>query len=173
MRIESLNKYRGALMSAAALLCVPLTSHAVPPAMGVFGPFENKEFFIGECGSFQVWADFTVVIPYTEHYNKQGELIFTDYRLWSGDVTYYNSTDPSIFVIEKEGGREIARWNWEDGEIADLGRIFKITLPGQGVIYQTAGRILIDIATDEITFSAGPHDFDDGNVAALCAAFAG
>jgi hypothetical protein len=173
VRIESSNKYCSALMSAAALLCVPLASHAIPPEMGVIGPIENKEFFIGECGSFQVWADFTVVIPYTEHYNKEGELIFTNYRLWSSDVTYYNSTNPSIFVIEKEGGREIAVWNWEDGFVADLGRFFKITLPGQGVIYQTTGRTLMDLATFETYFFAGQHDFEEGNVAALCAAFAG
>lgn len=173
MKIESPNKYRSALLSAAALLCLPSASHAIPPYMGVIGPLELKEFFIAECGSFQVWSDFTLVVPYKEHYNKQGELIFTDYRLWSGDTTYYNSTDPSIFVIEKEGGREIARWNWEDGTIADLGMIWKITLPGQGVIFHQTGRALVDIDTYEILFSAGPKDSSDGNVAALCAAFAG
>ena len=173
MRIESLKRYCSALVSAVALFCVPLLSHAIPPGMGVIGPIENKGFFIGECGSFQVLADFTVVIPYTDHYNKQGELIFTDYRLFSSDVTYYNSTDPSISVIEKGRDPEIARWNWEDGTIADMGKFFKITLPGQGVIYQMAGRLLIDIDTGEIFFSAGPKDFVEGNVAALCAAFSG
>lgn len=173
MKIQSLNKYRSALLSAAALLCLPSASHAIPPYMGVIGPLELEKFFIAECGSFQVWSDFTLVVPYTEHYNKQGELIFTDYRLWASDITYYNSTDPSIFVIEKDGDREIARWNWEDGTIADLGMYFRITLPGQGVVFHQAGRAVIDIATMEILFSAGPRDFDDGNVAALCAAFAG
>jgi len=161
------------LILTIVLTMTSFSATAMPPTKGVFAPIEQEGFFIADCGSFQVLSDFVVVIEFADHYDKQGELIFTNYRLWSGDVTYYNSTDPSISVIEKQGNREITRWYWQDGWLADLGNFFKITLPGQGVVFHQTGLALLSLDTFEIFFSAGPHDYSDENVAAVCAAFAG
>ena len=46
------------------------------------------------------------------------------------------------------------------------------TVPGGGVVFLDTGRIIVDEATGEIFFEAGPHQDWDGDVASLCAALA-
>lgn len=55
----------------------------------------------------------------------------------------------------------------EDGNLLTIdttGSIFRITLPGQGIVAQDTGKILFDPVTGEKLFEAGPHEAFDGDV---------
>jgi len=57
------------------------------------------------------------------------------------------------------------------GHIASIdttGSIFRITIPGQGIVAQDTGKIVFDPDTGIITFLAGPHEVFDGGPAVLC-----
>jgi hypothetical protein len=48
--------------------------------------------------------------------------------------------------------------------------IYRVTVPGSGLVFIDAGRIVTNQAGTEITFQAGPHQAFDGDIAGLCAA---
>lgn len=55
----------------------------------------------------------------------------------------------------------------EDGNLLTIdttGSIFRITMPGQGIVAQDTGKILFDPVTGEKLFEAGPHEAFDGDV---------
>lgn len=54
--------------------------------------------------------------------------------------------------------------SFEQGFLAASGPAVKITLPGDGVIFYTAGRVVWDFALGQFIFIAGPHDPIFGNV---------
>jgi hypothetical protein len=50
-----------------------------------------------------------------------------------------------------------------DGEgnaetVTTIGSIFRIVIPGQGIVVQDTGIITFDLATGEVLFEGGPHD---------------
>jgi hypothetical protein len=53
---------------------------------------------------------------------------------------------------------------------ANNGVIYRVTVPGSGLVFIDAGRIVTNQAGTEITFQAGPHQAFDGDLAGLCAA---
>jgi hypothetical protein len=55
---------------------------------------------------------------------------------------------------------------------ANTGVIFKVTVPGAGVVFLDVGRLVTDRSGEIVAFKAGPHQFFDGDVAGLCAALA-
>lgn len=61
-----------------------------------------------------------------------------------------------------------------DGSVTMIrrGLLFHIGAPGEGLILQEAGKIVVDEAGN-ILFKAGPHPILEGNLAPLCAALAG
>jgi hypothetical protein len=61
-----------------------------------------------------------------------------------------------------------------DGSFASLqnvGLIFNVTIPGQGTVLLDAGRIDI-VRHQGVVFEAGPHQEEEGDTAAFCAALA-
>ena len=46
-------------------------------------------------------------------------------------------------------------------------------VPGAGVVLLDAGRVVIDLATDDVLFEAGQHQFLEGDADAFCSYFAG
>jgi hypothetical protein len=56
------------------------------------------------------------------------------------------------------------------GEVVVVGMFVKVIIPGEGPIFHDAGRVELD-SDGILTFSAGRHDYFEGNDDALCAAF--
>ena len=53
----------------------------------------------------------------------------------------------------------------EAGVRTVVGNLFSIHIPGQGLIVQNMGRVVLDVATGEVLFEAGPHEA----LSAICA----
>ena len=84
----------------------------------------------------------------------------------------YNADQPAIFVSGGPAEIENLRFDLTNSPptLAITGVSFKVTLPGESVIFHEAGRLILNLETEEILFQAGPKDVEDGDVAALCAA---
>ena len=54
----------------------------------------------------------------------------------------------------------------------ELGLRNAYTVPGAGVVLLDAGRVVIDLATDDVLFEAGQHQFLEGDADAFCSYFA-
>lgn len=125
--------------------------------------------FIGDCGDFTVYESVVLDIDMQMFFNRDGE----PYRInWHGvwDATFY-SPETNNSVAE-----DIQHFNtFEDldsGYITQAGLVSKITLPGQGIVYQDVGRIIFawddNLQIEEIIFEAGPHPLYNGDIDVIC-----
>ena len=149
-KLQSLNKRLSLVTAVGALLVLgsPANVLAVPPDKVHFGPTQVFGFYTAGCETFAVLADFTVEGFFVVHYDKDGNMT---HGPGEGENDRFVYTGESPFLVI-------------------TGPFFKITLPGAGVIFHQAGRTVFDLNTFEVLFQAGPSDFTDGNVDALCAA---
>ena len=150
------------------------TAWAVPPNKVNFA-FDTVGFLVGDCGTFQVWTDFHGEGFFIERFNQAGAVTKVNQHINFSQSIYYNSENPAIFIEGGPGELQNDHFDFT-GDVPTLaitGLTFKVTLPGNGVIFHEAGRIVIDFETGEVLFQAGPHDFGDQEVAALCTALMG
>lgn len=126
--------------------------------------------FIGDCGSFNVLSDSAARGHIKLWFDREGNLTRLSFHA-NYDTIYYSDADSDSFLAS-HGEVENTHIDYIDGTIAVTGVIYKLTIPGYGVVFHEAGRLVIDLETDEILFEAGPSDFHDENLDALCAALA-
>jgi hypothetical protein len=123
-----------------------------------------------DCGTFMVHDRFELTYTLRLRFDKEGNLVKGVEQV-SGTDTFINATT----------GKEIAA-PFHNNVLIDFtsdpplgataGVIYKVTVPGAGAVFLDVGRIVTDQSGEIIAFQAGPHQFFDGEVDALCAALA-
>jgi hypothetical protein len=58
------------------------------------------------------------------------------------------------------------------GTFTETGALRHVTARGEGIVLQQVGRVVNTIDFSAILFTGGPHQMDDGDFAAFCAALA-
>ena len=106
-----------------------------------------------ECDGFHLILDYDAVVRVTEYFNADGDLVRA--RTYGhGSGTFYNSetgesntgSSPQIYFDD-----------FVAGTTTIVGRLNHNNLPGEGNVALDAGRIVFDMETGEVLFSAGPH----------------
>jgi hypothetical protein len=87
---------------------------------------------------------------------------------WSLDGGLYRYPDEESF-LPYVPAHEKAIYNEFGEPTAVVGLFAKVIIPGEGPIFHDVGRVELD-SDWNLTFSAGRHDFWEGNGDALCAA---
>jgi hypothetical protein len=75
------------------------------------------------------------------------------------------------FSIEDNGAwTDIVHFDEEGNEesLTTIGSIFRITIPGRGIVLQDTGIITFDSATGEVLFEGGPHEAAAGVGPSYC-----
>ena len=163
-------KTRTMALVASAMFGIALTASATPPEQDRSSSSVQGQT-VGNCGDFWVLTDYYLDISYKLFFDKSGNAI-RDLAVVNldGFSKYYNSTDPDRFV---EGGPhevQVQRFDFAENTYTFMGPGWRINLPGQGVIFLTTGRLVVDWGTKEVLFQAGPQDWLEGNLDELCAA---
>jgi hypothetical protein len=105
------------------------------------------------CDGFHLILTYDVTFRVTEYFNADGDLVRA--RIYvHGSGTFANSvtgesntgSSPSIYFDD-----------YVAGTTAIVGRLNHNNLPGEGNVALDAGRIVFDMETGEVIFSAGPH----------------
>ena len=169
---------RTCLIGIIAVFGIGSVSSALanPPMKVPFGPFQVLGGWVGDCGTFQVLNDFALQGHFIVHFDKDGNDSRVNQRMFYGDSTYYNSEFPDVRLNGNPGTGENDHFldlTSDQSVVVVTGVSFKINIPGHGVIFHEVGRTIfeyIDWQIAEILFQAGPSDFSDGNLAALCEA---
>ncbi len=132
-------------------------------------PFTDTGYFVGQCANFNVLTDFAGIYSGTLVYDKSGSVvqIIQHIRL-IGESIYYNSTDPTKSVLGGPGEREMDRIITETGLQYTSGPLFKIRIPGYGLIFAETGHFVFDTATGQFLFNSGHNQIVDQDLAALC-----
>ena len=164
---KSLRAFLVAIIAVLAFGSVS-TALAVPPFQEHFGPDDLTGFFVGDCGDFNVLLDFTIQGHVTVNFDQDGVLVAAQQHLEFPNDKYYNSVNPDIFFTGNAVQNE--HFDLVSGVVATTGLHFNLTIPGHGVVFHQVGQIIFDLATGDVLFQAGPADFEDDDIAALCAA---
>jgi hypothetical protein len=130
---------------------------------------DSAGFFIGDCGTFNVLSDYIFEGHAKVWFDADGNPVRA-VEHYNYDTIYYADTNPDEYLRGGPGEVENDHFDLIDGIVAVLGLPFKLTIPGYGVVFHDAGRIEIDLATGDVLFKAGPSDFLDENLEAICAA---
>ena len=136
-------------------LAVAAPASAIAPQTERFSDSGTR--FWASCEGFDIIVNFEVTAMITEFYDQNGDLVrvrgsFRGTGELVNTVTGKTETgsSPSVFFDN---------FRTETTSIVGLG--LHNNVPGQGIVALDAGRIVIDWATDEVIFEAGPHpDFD-------------
>jgi hypothetical protein len=132
----------------------------------VIGPIHDEgSAFLADCGAFQIIDDYDSNFTVRRMRDRNGTVIRLIEEVWGVDnfrnsVTGYSIPGPyhnNTFVDLQSRTAAIA------------GIIFRAQVPGVGSVVLDLGRVIVD-REDNVYFSAGPHQFLDGDIAALCAA---
>jgi len=138
---------------AFALLTQPVAVSAAPPVVGTFHN-EGSGAFGGPCPSgVTLLFSFTEDVRVTTFFDEAGN-----------PVRLQGKVDTVMVVTNPETGESVRSpahtTFFEDlvaGTNAQVGLVFSATVPGVGVVFHDAGRIVSD-AEGNVTFEAGPHD---------------
>ena len=147
----------GTILTAAATLVMLGTAAPAQAAPG--SHTTDSETFTGtiegwrECDGFVINLEFDVTLRITQYYDANGNLVRERVKAY-GTGTLINSetgetntgSSPQIYFNDFIEGTETT-----------VGRRNHNNLPGEGNVALDAGRIVIDMQTGEVLFSAGPH----------------
>ena len=140
---------------------------ASPSVVHISGSFSGDDS-IADCGTFEVRDEFTLNFSGTEHYDQQGNLVRVVEHIFGVDRLYNSVTGKSLKPASFNQGEIV---HPIEGQVAVNGVIFRITVPGAGVVLLDVGRFVFTFDGD-LVFIAGQHQFLAGDFAGLCAALA-
>jgi hypothetical protein len=134
-----------------------------------FGPFEILGQVAADCGDFTVLADTVYRGHATLRFDAAGNLVQISAHERFTEILY-NSNDPTKSLSSNPQQASNLLVNIANSTEWVAGTIFKFTLPGVGVVLHDVGRLVYDTSTGDILFQAGPAQYLNGDIAALCAA---
>jgi hypothetical protein len=169
MRMPRVNQLLRTGFVGGLALAVSSIAFAVPPIKANYGPDQVFEYYVADCGTFDVLWDGTIEGHWKLFFDKDGN--WTKYfdHYSATNSTYYNSEHPEIFL--HGGPAERGNDHYIPGKLISTGILVKITIPGHGVVVHEAGRVIFDTETWEILVQVGPSDVN-GDTTALCEALA-
>jgi hypothetical protein len=154
----------GLVLGLASMFATVAGAWAVTPVK-IAGSTQGNDP-IADCGTFEVWDEFTLNFRGAEHYDQDGNLVRVVEHVWGVDRLYNHDT-----------GKSLPESSFSQGETVDLvagqvrvgGIVFRVTVPGSGAVFLDVGRFIIDF-DEGLVFLKGRHQFFEGDLEGLCAA---
>ncbi|HEU5101594.1 MAG TPA: hypothetical protein VFU22_21380 [Roseiflexaceae bacterium] len=157
-------------LTALCALALSAPAFAAPPT------FQSLDIdttnIINDCG-FPIAVRFVATLEVLRRSDQNGDLVLELVRVRHGSFTYTNPATGASFTTVDTGINKYTVAPDGSMSFAIIGNILNVTVPGQGVVLQEVGRLVIDGTTGEYIFAAGQHDTSlTGNIQAFCAALA-
>ncbi len=166
---------RASLVGLAAVgLMLGAASAAWAGKPDKFTATNTGNVMIADCGTFQVWDDYVQNVRGIDRYDRDGDIVQSVIHYWGVDRLYSPETGKSFSSRFAQGSTidwvKGIHWTEFQAVQAVHGIIYRINVPGAGVVFHDVGRIDYHLTTGEILFQAGPHQFFEGDFTGLCAA---
>jgi hypothetical protein len=154
-----------------ASLALATTANATPPTstiVSVDASFTNT-FDCSFALTETINGAYKDTIYYDQNGNPTKEILTSQFGgpltvTWTNPLTGATLTSheaaPLIVYYNPDGSFQ---------SLQNVGLIFNVTIPGQGTILLDVGRIVI-VRHQGVVFEAGPHQEENGDTAAFCAA---
>jgi hypothetical protein len=157
------------LSLAGLALCTALLVSSAPAradAPIIIGPISDSgTAFIWSCGAFDILDEYEANFTVRRMRDRDGTVIRLVEQVWGVD-TFVNSVTGKALPAPYHNNTFV---DFAAGRANIAGIIFKVVVPGVGPVFMDLGMITAD-REDNVYFSAGPHQFFDGDFEALCAA---
>lgn len=157
---------------ALALIVLPLAfaapALAVPPTTEVV-TIENFTFVDTELCGFPVTFTENGTFKITTFYDGEGNPVKS--VLTNSNERYTSSATANGKTLLTNYPLVIIT-SFENGTRLELGLRNAYHVPGEGVVLLDAGRVILDLATGDVFFEAGQHQFLNGSGSAFCSFFA-
>lgn len=138
--------------AAFALLALPLLAAAAPPVVETFHD-EGSSPFAGPCpNGVTLDNTFTEDVRVTTFFDNEGNPVRLQITVNYVGVVSNPETGESV----ENPGHTTIIIDLVEGTEAQVGLVFKATVPGEGVVFHDVGRVFFD-AAGNVTV-AGPHD---------------
>lgn len=136
----------------------------------VEGPIHEESITVlADCGSFQVLDISELNYTTRLFFDEEGNLVKIVEQVWGTD-TFTNSMTGKAYPMDFHNNT-IVDFSTTPPQAALMAVIFRLIVPGAGAVFLDVGRIVLD-QQGNVYFQAGPHQFFDGDLGALCAALA-
>lgn len=163
MRTRSPFRPAGIALFGLVLLAIPSAAAAREPLIEEFDIVEDNSVF-ASCGDFLMIANGAGRVRITTFFNREGDPIRVLFQgRYNGTITnsvtgatLYDSPSVANITIDLVKGTE-----------TQVGTFFNVTVPGVGVVFLEAGRLVFDGAGPPV-FIAGPHYPPAEGLAILC-----
>ena len=160
-----------------ALLVIVLVVALVPAVPAVANPpvitviqIDDTIPDAGLC-AFPVQAHFKATLHDIFRFDQNGNPLSDSLHFANASVTFTNVANGKSFSTRAPSTLRVDFKPDGSITVTIVGLTAAITVPGQGVIFLQAGKIVFDGAVGgPILFQAGPQDLFSGNTQALCAA---
>ncbi len=137
---------------AVALLALPLFAAAAPPLVETFHD-EGSFAFAGPCpNGVTLVGTFTEDVRVTTFFDEAGTPVRAQIKVDFVGVV----TNPETGESVENPSHQTIIVDLVEGTEAQVGLIFKATVPGEGVVFHDVGRVFFDAAGNVKV--AGPHD---------------
>ena len=118
---------------------------------------------------FAYTGDYVRTRTTTLWYDAAGNLV-KEVLVIHFDGTETNDSDATKSLVVS-GERRLV-FDYIAGTFTETGALRHVTVRGEGIVLQQTGRVVNTIDFSANLMLAGPHDLDEGNVAAFCEALA-
>ena len=138
---------------AVALLTLPAAVAAAPPVVETFHD-EGSFSFAGPCpNGVTLVGTFTEDVRVTTFFDQAGNPVRLQIKVDAAGVV----TNPETGESVENPAHTTVFVDLVEGTEAQVGLVFKATVPGVGVVFHDVGRVVFD-AAGNLMFEAGPHD---------------
>jgi hypothetical protein len=156
-------------LALATVIVVGFPSLVTADAPDHIGPIHDEgTATITSCGTFDVIDQYQLNFTQTRLFDKSGNLVKIVEQVYGTD-TFTNSVTGKAYTGRYHNTVLI---DPQTGLGANSGIIFRLNVPGAGVVFHDVGRLVANRDGSVITFQKGPHQAFDGDFAGLCAALA-
>ena len=151
---------------ASLLALIPATAAFADGPQILSFTFDNPAHVLVDCGDFDIIESSVETVRITTFYDDAGNRVrrITHFT-FSG--TYTNSVTGEVFTDTPDPQTYIR--DYVNGTTTGHGLVFRITVPGQGIVLLDAGTVIFN--ADGTVTAYGRHDGGysfDANLAALC-----
>ena len=167
--MKSIHLVRLSLVGMLLLLTLMPTGMvwAKPPLMGtdqfvwdgLMGPYEVN------CGDFLAYEHVEIDLRWVDFFDGDGNFV-REQAYWSATGYAYNPNDSTLSLVYSPVHYKETFTAAGEHTIVGLW----VNVPGEGRVWHDAGRLEFTDYGYELDFTAGRHDYYEGNTDALCAA---
>ena len=145
---------RMVLVSLLIILALaPFSAAWAAPPEGWYWEGSGTDPGLVDCGDFIIDGQWTAWERGTDYFDNDGK--------WTGTTIHYHFlgklTNRNTGLTIRDEGYETIKIDPDSNTVMEVGLIWNLNVPGQGVVALDAGNLVFDMDTLEILHEGGPH----------------